>query len=88
MGKFNFERWRQIYIVLFNSHKLVHNIRNLQKIVVSSEGDDAFAVVDVDTLWRNKEKMKDFHGEGRACKIYTKMHNEEWKINDYSYKII
>lgn len=80
MGKFNFERWRQTYTELFSSHKLVHNIRNIQKIVVSSEGDGAFAVVDVDTLWRNKKTMKYFHWKGRACKIYTKTNNEEWKM--------
>ena len=80
MGKFNFERWRQVYTELFNSHTLVHNIRNIQKIVVSSEGDGAFAVVDVDTLWLNKKTMKDFHWKGRACKIYTKMDNGEWKM--------
>jgi hypothetical protein len=34
----------------FISHSLVHNIRKIQKIVVSSDGDGAYAIVDVDTL--------------------------------------
>lgn len=80
MGKFNFERWRRTYTKLFNSHNLVHNIRNIQKIVVSSKGDGAFAVVDVDTHGQSKNTIEDFHWKGRACKIYTKMNKEEWKM--------
>ena len=52
----------------------------LKKIVISNEGDGAFAVVDVDTLWRNKKDGKDFHWYGRACKIYTKLKNGQWKM--------
>ncbi len=80
MGKFNYQRWRQTYVELFNSHILVHNIRKIQKIVVSSEGDGAFAVVDVDTLWENNNTKEGFHWKGRACKIYTKMSNGDWKM--------
>jgi len=46
--------------------------------VVSNEGDGAFAVVDVDTLWRDREG-KDFHWKGRACKGYTRV-GEQWKL--------
>lgn len=35
---------------LFDTHRLVHNIRT-KKIVISNEKDGAFAVVDIDTLW-------------------------------------
>jgi ketosteroid isomerase-like protein len=48
------------------------------KIVVSEQRDGAFAVVDVDTLWRDKNG-KDFHWKGRACKGYTKV-GGEWKL--------
>ena len=33
--------------------------------------DGAFAVVDIDTLWTRLEDGKDFHWEGRTCKIFT-----------------
>jgi ketosteroid isomerase-like protein len=65
---------------LFASHKLVRNIRNIRKIIVSKEGDGAFAVVDVDTLWGRLSDRRDFHWHGRACKIYTKMRNGKWKM--------
>ncbi len=74
-GRFNKERWKKSYENLFQSHHLVHNIRTTAKIVVSDEEDGAFAVVDVDTLWRHKVSDKEFHWKGRACKVYTKTSN-------------
>ncbi len=71
-GRFNEERWKNNWKTLFDSHLLVHNNRSTKKIVVSSEGDGAFAVVDVDTLWRHKVSNNEFHWKGRACKVYTK----------------
>ena len=56
---------------VFETHSLVHNRRQIVKIVLSQEKDGAFAVVDVDTLWRD-EAGRDFPWKGRACKIYTK----------------
>ena len=50
VGRFNYERWRKGWQELFDSHRLVHNIRTTQKIIISPEGDGAFAVVYVDTL--------------------------------------
>jgi len=41
--------------------------------MVSDEGDGAFAVVDVDTLWRRRSDGALFHWKGRACKGYTKV---------------
>jgi hypothetical protein len=69
---------------LFASHKLVRNIRNIRKIIVSKEGDGAFAVVDVDTLWGRLSDRRDFHWHGGACKIYTKMRNGKWKMIDHT----
>jgi hypothetical protein len=40
---------------------------------VSEQGDGGFAVVDVDTLWRNRNTNEFFHWKGRACKVYTKV---------------
>jgi ketosteroid isomerase-like protein len=78
-GRFNHQRWKQDWQELFRTYELIHNHRNTVKIVISSEGDGAFAVVDVDTLWRHKETGADFHWKGRACKGYTRVGNE-WKL--------
>jgi ketosteroid isomerase-like protein len=77
-GRFDDARWREGWRKLFETHTLVHNARHTRKIVVSEQGDGAFAVVDVDTLWRDKDG-NDFHWLGRACKIYTKVQGE-WKM--------
>ena len=50
------------------------------KIEVSDEQDAAFAVVDIDTLWRHKTTNEDFHWKGRVCKIYTRLPTGEWKF--------
>jgi ketosteroid isomerase-like protein len=78
LGKFNYDRWRKGWQQLFDTHVLIHNKRDIKKIVISKERDGAFAVVDVDTLWRNQEGS-DFHWRGRACKVYTKV-DGEWKL--------
>jgi ketosteroid isomerase-like protein len=79
VGRFNYKRWQKGWAELFASHRLVHNNRKIVKIVVSKEGDGAFAVVDIDTLWQRISDGKDFHWHGRACKIYTKV-NDQWKM--------
>ena len=78
MGRYDGERWRRSWQTLFDTHELVHNVRRLVKVVVSEEGDGAFAVVDVDTLWRDREG-RDFRWKGRACKVYSKV-SGEWKM--------
>ena len=77
-GRFNYERWSKSWQSLFATHELIHNHREIIKIVVTDEQDGAFAVVDVDTLWRDPEG-KDFHWKGRACKVYSKV-GSEWKM--------
>lgn len=77
-GRFNYERWRNDYQELFDTHKLVHNNREIKKIVVSKENDGAFAVVDIDTLWMDSQGNEN-HWKGRVCKVYTKM-DDEWKL--------
>jgi ketosteroid isomerase-like protein len=78
LGRFNYDRWRAGWQQLFETHRLVHNRRRVEKIVVSREGDGAFAVVDIDTLWRDCTG-KDNHWKGRVCKVYTRM-SEGWKL--------
>lgn len=79
-GRFNRDRWRKNWQELFDSHDLIHNHRKIVKIEVSQEEDGAFAVVDIDTLWRNKVTHANFLWKGRVCKIYTKLANGEWKL--------
>lgn len=78
-GRFDRQRWKRSWEELFRTYHLIHNRRSTKKIVVSAQGDGAFAVVDVDTLWRHRETGEDFHWRGRACKGYTKM-GHEWKL--------
>ena len=80
LGRFDGERWKRDWQGLFDTHDLIHNHRKTVKIIVSKEQDGAFAVVDIDTLWRNKQTRSDFHWKGRVCKIYTKLSNGEWKL--------
>ena len=56
----------------------VRHEREIRKIEVSEEGDGAFAVVDIDTLWRDPEG-NDRRWKGRVCKVYSKV-GGEWKI--------
>jgi len=87
MGRFDYDRWFRLIQLFFDTHTLVHNHRVTRKIVLSEEMDGAFAVVDVDTLfrqnpaadspWHKGENM--LHTKGRACKTYTLV-NEEWKM--------
>ena len=77
-GRYNRDRWRAEWQSLFETHALVHNRRATVKITLSAEGDGAFAVVDVDTLWRD-EAGRDFHWLGRAGKGYTRV-DGEWKL--------
>lgn len=77
-GRYDAARWSQGWQDLFDTHRLVHNVRTIRRIEVSKEGDGAFAVVDIDTLWRDDSGV-DNHWLGRTCKIYSKVQNE-WKM--------
>ncbi len=77
-GRYDRERWRLGWQTLFDTHELIHNRRTTKRIKVSEEGDGAFAVVDIDTLWRGRDGT-DNHWIGRTCKIYTLM-GEQWKM--------
>jgi ketosteroid isomerase-like protein len=78
LGRYDRERWKLTWQELFDTHSLVYNRREIRKIVISEQGDGAFAVVDVDTLWRDRSG-KDFHWKGRACKVYSRV-GSEWKM--------
>jgi ketosteroid isomerase-like protein len=78
LGRFNAERWAKGWQDLFDTHRLVHNRREIKKIVISDERDGAFAVVDIDTLWIDRENREN-HWIGRVCKVYSKV-GLEWKM--------
>ena len=73
MGRYDRERWKADWEDLFTKYELVHNRRSTVRICVSAEGDGAFAVVDVDTLWQSRTDRTLFHWNGRACKGYAKI---------------
>jgi hypothetical protein len=72
-------RWKRSWQNLFDTHDLVHNIRETLRVEISDQGDGAFAVVDVDMLWRDQTSNQLSHWKGRACKVYTKV-NERWRF--------
>jgi ketosteroid isomerase-like protein len=78
MGKYDYKRWKRSWQGLFDNYALVHNRREIKKIVISKEKDGAFAVVDIDTLWMDSDNNKS-HWKGRVCKVYTKL-KKEWKL--------
>jgi hypothetical protein len=72
MGRFDAERWRSSYEDLFSRYELVRNRRTIVKVEVSAEGDGAIAVVDIDTLWRERATGDESnHWLGRTCKVYA-----------------
>ena len=77
-GRYDRDRWRAGWQELFDTHSLVHNHRITHRIALSEEGDGAFAVVDIDTLWRTPEGAE-MRWKGRTCKIYSLV-DGEWKM--------
>jgi ketosteroid isomerase-like protein len=78
MGRFDRRRWGDSWRDLFSTYKLVHNRRKICRIEISPEGDGAFAVVDIDTLWQAQDGTTS-HWKGRVCKVYAKV-GDEWKM--------
>jgi hypothetical protein len=74
---FDRERWKRSWEDLFATHELVRNRRQTLRVAVTEQRDGGFAVVDVDTLWRNRQSNAAFHWKGRACKVYTKV-GDRW----------
>ena len=77
-GRYDRERWKKGWEDLFRRYALMHNRRKIRKIVVSMEGDGAFTVVDIDTLWRDKKGRK-MPWKGRTCKVYARV-GGRWKM--------
>ena len=70
-GRYDPERWGRGWQELFDTHELVRNEREIRKIEASEEGDGAFAVVDIDTVWRDPEGNES-RWNGRVCKVCTR----------------
>lgn len=71
-GKYDTQRWTTLYQNMFSSFSLIRNKRKIIKIVATREQDGGFAVVDIDTLWKNKLTGEEMHWLGRTCKTYVK----------------
>ena len=78
LGRYDRARWKKAWQDLFDTHQLIHNNRVIRKIEISAEGDGAFAVVDIDTLWRDATG-KEMNWKGRVCKVYSKV-GKDWKM--------
>jgi hypothetical protein len=78
LGKFDKDRWCRGWQDLFDNSRLIRNNREIKKIVISKEKDAAFAVVDIDTLWIDKNNIQD-NWKGRVCKVYSRI-GTEWKM--------
>jgi SnoaL-like domain len=79
LGKFDPVRWGSTYEELFRARTLIHNRRETVRIEVSAQGDGAFAVVDIDTLWYEEATGAEDHWLGRTCKLYALV-GGEWKM--------
>ena len=80
LGRFDAARWRSFFRDLFDAYELVHNRRSVVKVEVSTERDGALAVVDIDTLWRERSTGDESnHWLGRTCKVYALVAGE-WKM--------
>jgi ketosteroid isomerase-like protein len=77
-GRYDDDRWKGGWQKLFDTHRLAHNQREIKKIEISKEGDGAFAVVDIDTLWVAADDEEN-HWKGRVCKVYAKTKGE-WRM--------
>ena len=82
-GRYDTERWGRGWRELSETHELVRNERQIRKIEVSKEGDGAFAVVDIDTVWRGDPEGVETRWKGRVCKVYSKV-GGAWKMTMHS----
>jgi len=78
LGKFDHQRWSRFYQDFFREHQLVRNERRTMRIEASEDGDSAFAVVDIDTVWLDARRVEN-HWLGRVCKVYA-LTGGEWKM--------
>jgi ketosteroid isomerase-like protein len=79
IGRYDEQRWGSLYRGLFDSRELVRNRRETVRVEVSDENDGGLAVVDIDTLWRDRASGEEDHWLGRTCKLYA-LTPDGWKM--------
>lgn len=79
LGRYDRARWKAGWDELFRTHTLEHDVRRIVRVEVSPQENGAFAVVDVDTLWRRRDSGQPFHWKGRALKGYTRV-GDRWLL--------
>jgi len=79
IGRFDERRWRAAWEQVFAVYALVRNCRRTQRISISGDRSVAFAVVEVDTLWRRQDDGVEVRWKGRAFEVYTLLACE-WKL--------
>lgn len=82
-GRYDRERWRDLWQGLFDSCELVHNKRITRRAELTEQGDGGFAVVDIDTFWRDRKTGEEMRWKGRVSKGYTKT-EDGWKLITHS----
>ena len=87
MGRFDAERWRKAFTDLFADWELAHNRRDTARIEVSEQGDGAFAVVDIDSLWLRRDGEDEMRWKGRVCKVYSFV-DGVWKMTMHTGALI
>jgi hypothetical protein len=79
LGRYDRERWKRGWEQLFSTHQLIHNHREIHKIVVSDEGDGGFAVVDINTLWRGQSELT----IGGSAALCLQLDPDCWQVAFY-----
>jgi len=67
--------------IVFDDYDLIYNNRKTIKIEVASEGDGAFAVVDIDTYWRHKVTERIFLGKEVFARFIQRCQMEAGKLS-------
>jgi ketosteroid isomerase-like protein len=96
VGRFNYDKWLKLTQLFMDTHTLIHNRREIKKILMTDEQDGALAVVDIDTVFeQHPDKDSPWHdaeAEGDESEGGKKLHvvgraakiyttvGDEWKL--------
>jgi ketosteroid isomerase-like protein len=78
VGRFDHDRWSAIFQRILDTQQVLSSKREIRKIAISTEGDGAFAVMDVEIHICGMDGVEKTI-KGRSCKIYTRT-GSEWKL--------
>jgi hypothetical protein len=79
LGHFDKERWGRWWQSRFDDFEVVHNQRNVVRILMSEQLDAGLAIVDIDTRWKHRQTGEMMLWQGRTGKMYSK-NDGEWKM--------